>query len=249
MRNYESYSAYEFDTLTEGSKIKLEHDVYCNDTDMSDLIGKSVEELNAMHEECLGIEKRAFDKVVQAAREWEPTAAGTRQVARALEYVRIPAVKHTSNQWLDEQYDWKSISNAVYKMSIRTNENTNYRTGKISWDVKWYIYTNSPRLNYNHKIAGQDKTFSTKEDMEKYVQGRIKAYSHLFTEISPPIPEEHLEPFVLYGHLLPGYTKASDVVKEVEKPSVKDKLKDLKSQIKTELKNTTSHKRSEVQIE
>ena len=52
MRNYESYSAYEFDTLTEGSKIKLEHDVYCNDTDMSDLIGKSVEELNAMHEEC-----------------------------------------------------------------------------------------------------------------------------------------------------------------------------------------------------
>ena len=85
--------------------------------------------------------------------------------------------------------------------------------------------------------------------MEKYVQGRIKAYSHLFTEISPPIPEEHLEPFVLYGHLLPGYTKASDVVKEVEKPSVKDKLKDLKSQIKSEPKNAPSHKRSEVQIE
>ena len=62
MRNYESYSAYEFDTLTEGSKIKLEHDVYCNDTDMSDLIGKSVEELNAMYEECLRIKKRALKK-------------------------------------------------------------------------------------------------------------------------------------------------------------------------------------------
>ena len=134
-------------------------------------------------------------------------------------------------------------------MSVFADERTNYRTNKKHWEVKWYIYTNSPRENYNVKIAGQDKSFSSKEDMEKYLQGRIKAYGNLFAEISPPIPEEHLQPFLLYGHLLPGYTKASDVIKEVEKPSVKDKLKDLKSQIKTEPKNTTSHKRSEVQIE
>jgi len=250
LREYESYSAYEFDRLTEGSQIKLEHDVYCNDTDMTDLISKSIDELNAMHEECLSIEKTAFDKVVQAAREWEPTAAGTRQVARALEYVKLPEAKHTANQWESDRYKWHSISNKVYKMSVFADERTNYRTNKKHWEVKWYIYTNSPRENYNIKVAGQDKSFPSKEDMEKYLQGRIKAYGNLFAEISPPIPDEHLQPFLLYGHLLPGYTKASEITKERdEKPSVKEKLKDLKTQIKSEPKNAPSHKRSEVQIE
>lgn len=42
--------------------------------------------------------------------------------------------------------------------------------------------------------------------MEKYLQGRIKAYSHLFTEISPPIPEDARRRFCVNGVLLPGYT-------------------------------------------
>ena len=42
--------------------------------------------------------------------------------------------------------------------------------------------------------------------MEKYLQGRIAAYAHLFTEISPPIPKEHLKHFCVNGVLLPGYT-------------------------------------------
>ena len=135
-------------------------------------------------------------------------------------------------------------------MSVFADERTNYRTNKKHWEVKWYIYTNSPRENYNIKVAGQDKSFPSKEDMEKYLQGRIKAYGNLFAEISPPIPDEHLQPFLLYGHLLPGYTKASEITKERdEKPSVKEKLKDLKTQIKSEPKNAPSHKRSEVQIE
>ena len=40
------------------------------------------------------------------------------------------------------------------------------------------------------KIAGQDrKVFTDKAAMEKYLNGRIKAYDRLFTEISPPIPQ------------------------------------------------------------
>ena len=134
-------------------------------------------------------------------------------------------------------------------MEITMNEYSSYRSEGKRWDLKWYIYTNSPHDNYNIKVAGQDKSFPNKDEAEKYMQGRIKAYSHLFTEISPPIPDEYLRPFIVHGHLLPGYTKASDVIKEQEKPSVKDKLKDLKSQIKSEPKNAPSHKRSEVQIE
>ena len=42
--------------------------------------------------------------------------------------------------------------------------------------------------------------------MERYLQGRIKAYAHLFTEISPPIPAEEKRRFCVNGVLLPGYT-------------------------------------------
>ena len=42
--------------------------------------------------------------------------------------------------------------------------------------------------------------------MEKYLQGRIAAYSHLFTEISPPIPADARKRFCVNGVLLPGYT-------------------------------------------
>ena len=42
--------------------------------------------------------------------------------------------------------------------------------------------------------------------MEKYLQGRINAYIHLFKEISPPIPAEHEKRFCVNGVLLPGYT-------------------------------------------
>lgn len=42
--------------------------------------------------------------------------------------------------------------------------------------------------------------------MEKYLQGRIAAYAHLFTEISPPIPKEYQKHFCVNGVLLPGYT-------------------------------------------
>jgi len=42
--------------------------------------------------------------------------------------------------------------------------------------------------------------------MQKYLNGRIKAHSHLFTEISPPIPKEYAKHFQVNGQLLPGYT-------------------------------------------
>ena len=51
------------------------------------------------------------------------------------------------------------------------------------------------------KIAGQDrKVFSDKAAMEKYLNGRIKAYDRLFTEISPPIPQEYAESFNFSKH-------------------------------------------------
>ena len=43
---------------------------------------------------------------------------------------------------------------------------------------------------------------------EAYINGRIAAYAHLFTELSPPIPEDKVRYFRANGHLLRGYTVA-----------------------------------------
>ena len=53
-----------------------------------------------------------------------------------------------------------------------------------------------------------DKTRNDNTDKNaaiKYLDGRKKAYSHLFTEISPPIPKEYEKSFMVHEHLLPGY--------------------------------------------
>ncbi len=63
--------------------------------------------------------------------------------------------------------------------------------------------------------------FTDKAVMEKYLQGRIKAYSHLFTEISPPIPKEFASYFKVNGLLLPGYRIEGQ---EQERPSALGRL-------------------------
>ncbi len=50
--------------------------------------------------------------------------------------------------------------------------------------------------------------------MEKYLNGRIKAYEKLFTEISPAIPQEYAEQFKVNGQLLPGYTVEGEEIKQ-----------------------------------
>lgn len=77
----------------------------------------------------------------------------------------------------------------------------------------------------------------------KYLEGRKKAYSHLFTEISPPVPEQYKDHFTVHGALLPGYTvEGQEPEKTVTAPgrdsgkagraSVLEKLSDAKRQEK-----------------
>ena len=76
-----------------------------------------------------------------------------------------------------------------------------------SWTLRWSIYTNAPGAYRQAKIAGQErKVFASREELDKYLNGRIKAHRHLFTEISPPIPKEYADYFKVNGLLLPGYT-------------------------------------------
>lgn len=143
---------------------------------------------------------------------------------KAIEYIRTPPAKHTANQWEKSEYnsDRQEMSNMVYAMSYYVYERTRYdsaaqKSVPVAWELSWSVYLNAPQNNTRQRIAGQDKkVYSDKADMEKYLNGRIKAYSHLFTEISPPIPQEYVKNFRVNGQLLPGYTVEGEEPKPPE---------------------------------
>ncbi len=92
----------------------------------------------------------------------------------------------------------------------------------LSWHLTWSLIYNSPVQGNRIQIDGQTKKrFPDKAAMEKYLQGRIKAYSHLFTELSPPIPKDRVPLFSVNGQLLPGYRIEGQ---EQERPSALGKL-------------------------
>lgn len=77
--------------------------------------------------------------------------------------------------------------------------------------MRWYICYNTvqnpDKTGHGWQVAGQDsKVFKDKAALDKYLQGRIAAYAHLFQEISPPVPQGEVGRFSVHGVLLPGYT-------------------------------------------
>ena len=251
MEENKDYHAYRYgDHLTPGSELKIEHSVVCENVDISTLITMGIDSLEAMRQGSIDGEQKAYEIVVAAAKQWEQQAAATQTINRALEYLRTPEIEHTGNQWKDTD-NWRAdqkISNRVYQMTCSIWEDTKYdretkQSIPVAWYVTWDVYVNSPKEGYGEKIAGQNqKRYTDKAAAMKYLDGRKKAYSHLFTEISPQIPKEYEHHFTVHGTLLPGYTvegqepvKAEHTAAEVsegdislpekaEKPSVLGKL-------------------------
>ena len=274
MEENKDYKVYRFDYLTEGSQLKFEHSVYCEDVDISSLITQGTDALEALRQDSMDGEQKAFEIVQAAAKQWEQQAAVTQKLNRALEYLRTPEVAHTANQWQPNQNnsDWEEISNRVYKMSCRIREGTSYdRIKKVmvptAWYVTWDLYLNSPKDGHNIHLAGQNqKRYTDKAAAVKYLGGRKKAYSHLFTEISPQIPKEYENHFTVNGALLPGYTvegqepvKAEHTAAEgsedgislpekSEKPSVLGKLAAAKSQEKAPAAPGATKKKEDMQL-
>ena len=112
----------------------------------------------------------------------------------------------------DDRSDRDKISNRVYQMSVSVYEDYKYdRQTRVriptAWYVTWDVTINTPRRGYGKVIAGQrQKRYTDKDAALKYIEGRKKAYAHLFTEISPPLPQEYADSFKVHGVLLPGYT-------------------------------------------
>ena len=208
------YSSYEHDKLETAETMRIERRIYfeAKDGDIAPYVSLPPEQLHAMREESAAAEQAIFNDLSSRAAAWEEQAGKTLLLDKAIEYTRTTVVQHTSNEWQKGEYDRYTRSNRVYQMNYHIYENTRYDREKqqsvpYSYSLTWGVYTNSPNRNGQAKIAGQDrKVFTDKAAMEKYLNGRIKAYDRLFTEISPPIPQEYADYFKVNGMLMPDYT-------------------------------------------
>lgn len=223
-----SYSSYDHDDLEPASTMRIERRIYFESgkADLSETVKLPLAELLSLRAESAAAEQEVFDRLKEQAAAWEEQAGRTLFLDKALEYARTLPVTHTANQW-EAPDEYRHIrSNMVYQMDYSISENTRYdstaqKSVPYSWTLRWSLYTNSPHGNQREKIAGQDrKVFSSREELDRYLNGRIKAHDHYFTEISPAIPKEYADCFKVNGCLLPGYTiEGEEPAKAAELPA------------------------------
>ena len=223
-----SYSSYDHDDLEPASTMRIERRIYFESgkADLSEMVKLPLAELLSLRAESAAAEQEVFDRLKEQAAAWEEQAGRTLFLDKALEYARTLPVTHTANQW-EAPDEYRHIrSNMVYQMDYSISENTRYdsaaqKSVPYSWTLRWGLYTNAPHGNPMEKIAGQErKVFSSREELDKYLNGRIKAHEHYFTEISPAIPKEYADCFKVNGCLLPGYTiEGEEPAKAAELPA------------------------------
>ena len=227
-----NYSSYDRDHLDAADRMRIERGIYFESgkADISALTALPLAALIRQREESAAAEQAIFEALKQQAAAWEAQAGNTLTFDKAIEYARTPAVTHTENQWQADENNNHTISNSVYQMRYHIYENTHYdrEQGKsipYSYTLTWGVHTNSPDRYGQAKIAGQDrKVFADKAAMEKYLNGRIKAYQHLFTEISPTIPQEYADHFKVNGQLLPGYTVEGEEQQTKQEQTASEKI-------------------------
>ena len=209
-----SYSSYDHDDLEPASTMRIERRIYFESgkADLSEAVKLPLAELLSLRAESAAAEQEVFDRLKEQAAAWEEQAGRTLFLDKALEYARTLPVTHTANQW-EAPDEYRHIrSNMVYQMDYSISKNTRYdsaaqKSVPYSWTLRWSLRTNAPGSYRQTKIAGQDrKVFASREELDKYLNGRIKAHDHYFTEISPAIPKEYADCFKVNGCLLPGYT-------------------------------------------
>ena len=207
------------DALTTGETLKMVHTLWFSEYNaspfMAFLTDKPTEELQEMLKSSEAAEKSIFDKLKAAASEWEAQAAQTLLLEKVLEYVRTPEVSHTSNEWKQIQGGAWEISNRVYQMRYVFVPVPQSKAVRVTWGI---VY-NTPQQPGNPRYANswgdsryivrqEKKPYDSVEAAQRYIQGRFNLYAHLFTELSPPVPNDCKRMFMVNGHLLPGYTLA-----------------------------------------
>lgn len=165
-------------------------------------------------------EKKVYDQLQKDAQAWDEHGAQTLLLQKAIEYLKVPEVKHTSNEWVKRKDGSWEISNLVYKMTFSIT-----RSG-MEWKLVWEVSYMAPALQVGYR--GYERTpreridyegskkYKTLDGAQNYVQLKFDQYSGYFKELSPPIPPGAKELFCVNGQLLQGYTVSRPRAKEKE---------------------------------
>lgn len=218
-----------YNHIVAGDKIEITDSVCFEpgQAEFAELVSLPLATLIEMRQASMKQEEAIYERLCASTSVWAEQAVKTLLLTRAMEYVKTMPVTHTSNVWKTNEYGRHEISNMVYKMMWHVSEDTKWdsaaqKSVTIAWRLSWDVYYNAPHnADYmgRGRISGQErKRFTDKAEMEKYLQGRIASYAKLFTELSPPIPEDQRGRFSVNGCLLPGYTV------EQHKPTVTELL-------------------------
>lgn len=174
-------------------------------------------------------ERKIYDQLQEAAKAWDEHGAQTLLLQKAIEYLKVPEVKHTANEWKQQKDGSWEISNLVYKMTFSI-----VRCGdewKLSWElsytapglsVGYWEYTRSPRQRIEYEGS---KKYKTLEGAQKYIQNKFDQYADRFETLSPRIPKEAKPLFSVNGQLLQGY----GIMRQVKKEGIS--LEDLMAQL------------------
>lgn len=247
--------------LREGMSITVARDLrYKGEkADFGPFLSVPVKELEQRLKISKAEEKKVFDQLQEAAKAWDEHGAKTLLLQKAIEYLKVPVVSHTSNEWKKQKDGSWEISNLTYKMTFSIT-----RSG-MDWKVVWEVSYMAPSLQIGYR--GYERTpreridyegskkYKTMDGAQKYVQLKFDQYSNYFKELSPPVPIEVKDLFFVNGQLLQGYTLSrpkakgkevtvSDLLACLEEGDIPQKKATATPAVSPAVKKKPAHKKS-----
>lgn len=198
-------------TLREGSYLNVQRSlIYRGEyADFTPFLGIPQKKLEDQLKASKAEEQKIYDQLKEAIKAWDEHGAQTLLLQKAIEYLKVPEVKHTSNEWKQQKDDSWEISNLVYKMTFNIVKSGD--EWKLSWElsytapglsVGYWEYTRSPRQRIEYEGS---KKYKTMEGAQRYIQSKFDQYADHFEVLSPRVPKEAKPLFSVNGQLLQGY--------------------------------------------
>ena len=106
--------------LREGSYLDIQRSlVYRGErADFTPFLNVPLKELEKQLKASKVEEQKIYDQLKEAAEAWDEHGAQTLLLEKAIEYLKVPEVKHTANEWKQQEDGSWEISNLVYKMTF-----------------------------------------------------------------------------------------------------------------------------------
>lgn len=169
-------------------------------------------ELEQRLKDSMAAEKKIHDELKEAIKAWDEHGAQTLLLEKAIEYLKTEPVKHTANEWKQQEDGTWEISNMVYRMTFKIVPIGD--EWKLSWELQYTAPGQNQERYYSYYERGPkkrieyegSKKYKTMAGAQKYIQGKFDQYARCFETLSPPVPKSVKSLFCVNGQVLQGYT-------------------------------------------